>query len=68
MKTIIINDENINEQFTKKKLKSRAIGALIFFAIALSHSFVSSEIIIKIGVGNSFALLSYIFNELKVSG
>ena len=25
MKTIIINDENINEQFTKKKLKSRAI-------------------------------------------
>ena len=23
MKTIIINDENINEKFTKKKLKSR---------------------------------------------
>ena len=25
MKTIIINDENINEKFTKKKLKSRAV-------------------------------------------
>lgn len=25
IKTIIINDENINKQFAKKKLKSRAI-------------------------------------------
>ena len=25
MKTIIINEENINEKFTKKKLKSRAV-------------------------------------------
>lgn len=25
MKTIIINDENVNEKFTKKKLKSRAV-------------------------------------------